>query len=162
LSRHARPSTFEVATIIHDGRIIMVDLDLHDLASRYVAVWNEPDAERRRAAVRELWSADAVHVVQAPKELRQAAEGLGFHGLVLEARGHDALELRVTHAYEEFVAPGTFVFRPCGDPDRLHDVVKLRWEMVPRDGGDVAGAGLQILMLGADGRTVSDYQFIEG
>ncbi|GAA1637154.1 hypothetical protein ACFQY4_18985 [Catellatospora bangladeshensis] len=140
----------------------MADIDLKSFTDRYVAVWSEPDAERRRAAVRELWSADAVHVLQPPQEMRQAAEGLGFDRLVLEARGHDALEVRVTRAYEEFVAPGTFVFRSRGDVDRLHDVVKFRWEMAPRAGGDVAGVGLEILVLGADGRIVSDYQFIEG
>lgn len=34
--------------------------------------------------------------------------------------------------------------------------------MVARDGGEVAGVGLEILMLGPDGRIVGDYQFIEG
>jgi hypothetical protein len=151
-----------VATIIHDQRIIMADIDLKNLTDRYVSVWNQPDAQRRRSAIRELWSADAVHVVRAPQEMRQAAERLGFDRLVLDARGHDALEFRVTRAYEEFVAPGTFVFQSRGDAERLHDVVKFGWEMVPRAGGDVAGAGLEILVLGADGRIVSDYQFIEG
>ncbi|MGW9193545.1 hypothetical protein [Micromonospora chersina] len=140
----------------------MADIDLQDLTDRYAAVWGEPDPGRRRAAIRELWSADAVHVLQPPQEMRQAAEGLGFDRLVLEARGHDALELRVARAYEEFVAPGTFVFRSRGDAERLHDVVKFHWEMAPRAGGDVAGVGLEILILGADGRIVRDYQFIEG
>ncbi|MET8813983.1 hypothetical protein ABZW47_18460 [Streptomyces sp. NPDC004549] len=39
-------------------------------------------------------------------------------------------------------------------------------ELAPRDGGEVVGVGLEILMLGSDGRIVSDYpfdyQFIEG
>ncbi|MGW1805399.1 hypothetical protein [Streptomyces sp. NPDC002078] len=141
---------------------IAIDMDIHQLTDRYVAVWNEPDAERRRAAVRALWSADAVHMLQPPKELLQAAEGLGFDRLVLEARGHSALDFRVTRAYEEFVAPGTFVFRSRGNTDRLHDVVKFHWEMVQRDGGEVAAVGLEILVLGPDGRILSDYQFIEG
>lgn len=140
----------------------MTDIDLKDLTDRYVAVWGEPDPERRRAAVREIWSPRGVHVLQAPHDIRQAAKGLGFDRVVLEARGHDELEARVTRAYEEFVAPGTFVFRSRGDAERLHDLVKFRWEMVPHDGGDVAGVGLEILVLGDDGRIVSDYQFIEG
>jgi len=140
----------------------MPDNDLKTLTDRYIAIWSESDPERRRAAVRQLWSPDGVHVLQPPQAMRQAAEGLGFDRLVLEARGHDALESRVARAYEEFVAPGAFVFRSRGDADRLHDVVKFRWEMVSRSDGDVAGAGLEILLLGADGRIVRDYQFIEG
>ncbi|MGW2744584.1 hypothetical protein [Streptomyces sp. NPDC001450] len=140
----------------------MSDTDIRRLTEKYVAVWNEPDAERRRTAIRDLWSDDAVHVLQPPKALVQAAEGLGFDRLVLEARGHEALELRVARAHEEFVAPGAFVFRSRDDADRLHDVVKFHWEMTPRDGGEVAGVGLEILVLGPDGRIVGDYQFIEG
>lgn len=162
LSRRVRGRTVVVVTIITTRKITMTDIDLRNLTDRYVAVWSEPDPERRRAAVRELWSTDGVHVLQPPHEMRQAAEGLGFDHLVLEARGHDELEVRVRRAYEEFIAPGIFVFRSRGDAERLHDVVKFRWEMVPRDGGDVAGVGLEILVLGADGRIVSDYQFIEG
>ncbi len=139
----------------------MAAINLTDLAERYVAVWSEPDAERRRAAIRELWAADAIHVLQPPQEMRKAAEELGFDGPVLEARGYDALELRVTRTYEQFVAPGTAAFRSCRDVDRLHNVVKFHWEAVPPDGGDVIGVGLEILVLDADGRIVSDYQFIE-
>lgn len=140
----------------------MADVDINDLTDRYTALWNEPDAARRRAAIRTLWSDDATHVLQAPTELRHSAAGLGFDHLVLQARGFNALEFRVTHAYEEFVAPGTFVFRSRGNAERLHDVVKFNWEMARRDGGEVAGVGLEVLILGPDGRIVSDYQFIEG
>jgi hypothetical protein len=137
-------------------------MDLKDLTDRYVAVWSEPDADRRRAAVRALWADDAVHVLQPPLELRQAAAGLGFDHLVLEARGHDELEARVTRAYQEFIAPGTFVFQAAGAAERLREVVTFRWVMVPRGGGEPAGAGLEFLVLGPDGRIVGDYQFIEG
>ncbi|MGW2422588.1 hypothetical protein ACWC0C_25555 [Streptomyces sp. NPDC001709] len=136
--------------------------DIQELTGRYVAVWNEPDAEQRRAAIGALWSADAVHVLQAPKEMRRTAEELGFDRLVLQARGHDALDVRVTRAYEEFVAPGTYVFRSRGDADRLNDIVKFHWEMVSRHGGEVAAVGLEILVLDPDGRITGDYQFIEG
>jgi hypothetical protein len=78
-----------------------------------------------------------------------------------EARGHDALDVRVTRAHEEFVAPGTFVFRPRGAATRVQDVVTLRWEMVPASGGEPAGAGLEVLVLDAEGRIRRDYQFIE-
>jgi hypothetical protein len=134
--------------------------DATTLADRYVAVWNEPDPTRRRAAVERLWTEDASHTLQPPQEIRTAAGALGV-AVDLEARGHDALEERVTKSHDEFVGRGGFVFRPAGDADRLRDVVKFRWEMVPRDGGDVAGQGLQVLVLDANGRIRLDYQFIE-
>src|SRR5262249_57597673 len=97
-----------------------------------------------------------------PREYREAATGLGFPSATLEARGHDELEVRVTRAYEQFVAPGEFIFKPRDNADRLHNVVKFNWDMVPSGGGDVAGAGLEILVLDEDGRIETDYQFIEG
>jgi hypothetical protein len=134
--------------------------DATTLADRYVAVWNEPDPTRRRAAVEQLWSEDASHTLQPPQEIRTAADALGV-AVDLEARGHAALEDRVTKSHHQFVQQGGFVFRPAGDAARLRDMVKLRWEMVPRAGGDVAATGLQILLLDADGRIRLDYQFIE-
>ncbi len=140
----------------------MTNIDPRELVSRYVAVWNEPDLEQRRRAIHDLWTKDGAHILQPPQEIRQAAAGLGFPSGVLEARGHDALEVRVTRAYEEFVAPGEFTFKPRDNTDRLGNVVKFNWEMVPSGGGDVAGVGLEILVLDEDGRIKTDYQFIEG
>ena len=131
-----------------------------ELADRYVAVWNEPDAGLRRTAVRELWTEDASHVLQAPQEVRRTAGELGFATAVFEARGHAELERRVSRAHQEFVAPGTFTFRSRGDADRLHDVVKFTWEMVAGN-GDLAGVGLEVVLLAPDGRIRHDYQFIE-
>jgi hypothetical protein len=137
-----------------------VVIDPKELADRYVAVWKEPDATRRRNAIRELWTEDGVHLLQPPQEIRQPAATLGMTP-TLEARGHDALQVRVTRAYEEFIAPGEFIFRSRDNAARLHDVVKFNWEMVPSGGGAVAGVGLEVLVLDDDGRIRIDYQFIE-
>ena len=139
----------------------MTPIDMQDLTSRYVAAWNEPDPARRRQAIRELWTEDGTHVLQPPAEFRQAAAGLGFSSAALEARGHDQLEIRVTRAYQDFVAPGEFIFRPRDNVDALRNVVKFNWEMVPAGGGEAAAIGLEILILGPDGRIEADYQFIE-
>lgn len=140
----------------------MTDIDPQELVSRYVAVWSQPDATLRRKAICELWAEDGAHVLQPPQEIRETARGLGFTSTVLEARGHEALEVRITRAYEDFVASGDFTFKARDNADRLGNVVKFSWEMVPTGGGAVAGAGLEILILGKDGRIETDYQFIEG
>ncbi|MFG1806833.1 hypothetical protein [Streptomyces sp. NPDC049040] len=129
-------------------------------ADRYIAVWNEPDPGARRKAVEELWGEDALQVLQPPEEMREAAAKVGMRTVVLEARGHDALEFRVRTSYEEFVAPGASRFRVRGDVQRLHDVVRFSWEWAPVDGGAAQGGGLEVLLLGPDGRIATDYQFI--
>ena len=134
--------------------------DTQELASRYVAMWNEPDAERRRAAIAELWATDAVHKLEPPQDMRDTAATIRVNA-VLEVRGHSALEQRVARAYEEFIAPGEFIFRAGGRAARVGDVVKLGWEMVKNDGGEVAAVGIDFLVLDADGRIRRDYQFIE-
>jgi len=131
------------------------------LADRYAAVWNEADADRRRAEIADLWASDGVHLLQPPQDLRKAAVNLGFDRPVLEARGQEALEFRVRRAYEDFVAPGTYRFRSRHDAERLADLVTFHWEMVREDDGEVAGVGREILVLDRDGRIARDYQFVE-
>jgi hypothetical protein len=139
----------------------MTDFSPRELAGRYVAVSTEPDAELRRKAIQELWAEDGAHILQSRQEIRQAAAGLGFTSAVLETRGHDELQARVTHAYQEFVAPGQFTFTARDNAARLHNVVKFTWDTVPAAGGQSAGTGLEVLVLGEDGRIQTDYQFIE-
>ncbi|MEU4295312.1 hypothetical protein AB0E63_44435 [Kribbella sp. NPDC026596] len=134
--------------------------DAQELADRYVAVWNQPDPDARRKAIQELWTEDGVHLLEPPEEIVERAEEIGVTA-TLEARGHEALVRRVTRAYDEFVAPGQFEFRPHGEATTLHDMVKLRWAMVPAGGGEVLAVGIDLLLLAPDGRIVSDYQFIE-
>lgn len=131
-----------------------------ELADRYVAIWNEPDADTRRRSIPELWTEDGMQILGPPQEMRDAAAALGLTA-TLQARGHDELEDRVARAYEEFVAPGAFVFRRRDDAVRLQNVVKFHWEMVPAGGGEAAAVGLEFLVLDDDGRVRVDYQFIE-
>jgi hypothetical protein len=132
-----------------------------ELADRYMTLWNEPDAERRRQLVAELWTEDGAHILQPPEEMREIAArpGIGMTA-TLEARGHVELAARVTSAYEEWVDRGAFHFRRRDNVERVADVVKFNWEMISTD-GDVAGAGLAVLVLAPDGRIRLDYQFIE-
>ncbi|GAB2572121.1 hypothetical protein [Kribbella endophytica] len=133
--------------------------DTHELITRYVAVWGEPDPRRRRAAIQDLWAEGGRHLLHPPEEVRAAAAGLGFATSELAARGREAIELRVARSHDEFVADGKYIFRAVGDAARLEDVVKFRWEMESVADGEVVGGGLEILLLDADDRIVADYQF---
>jgi hypothetical protein len=131
-----------------------------ELAEKYVALWNEPDAERRRRMIAQLWAQDARHVLQPPEEIREIAARPGIGATaILEARGYEAIEARATSAYEHWVGSEGLSFRGRDDADRLGDVVKLHWEAVARD-GTVSAVGLSVLVLAADGRIERDYTFI--
>ncbi|SDM64397.1 hypothetical protein [Nonomuraea jiangxiensis] len=138
------------------------ELDVKQWADRYVAQWNEPDPARRSALIRELWAPDGTHVlVDPPQEIREAAAALAFPAPELVVRGHDALEARVTRAYEMFVASGEHVFEAAEEPLLLMpNVVGVRWAMVSTGTGETLGGGLDILTVDGDGRLRSDHQFI--
>jgi hypothetical protein len=118
--------------------------NLQTFVETYIAVWNEADAERRRALIRSLWQEDAQHLART-----------------LEAAGHAGIEKRVTDAYEKWVKEKGNVFRLRDGVDGHHGAVKLRWEMVPAGGGEVISIGFDFLVLGEDGRIRTGYQFIE-
>jgi hypothetical protein len=135
--------------------------EAEQLADRYVAVWNEPDPERRRRVIAELWTEDGSQILQPPQEIREiaASPGIGM-AATLEARGHAELEARAATSYEQWVGSDGLSFRRRDDVDRLHDVVKFHWEAVSQD-GQVTAVGLVVLILAIDGRIRRDYVFIE-
>jgi hypothetical protein len=118
--------------------------DIATFVDRYIGIWNEPDLERRRQTIRELWEPHATHLART-----------------MEAAGYDGIETRVTNAYEKWVKDKGNVFRLRDGVDGHHRAIKLRWEMLPAAGGDTISIGLDFLVLGEDGRIRTGYQFIE-
>jgi hypothetical protein len=137
--------------------------DLRDLTDRYVDLWNEPDPARRRDRIAELWAPGGGQVlVDPPAEVRAVADHHQFAAPPLAVHGYDALDARVTRAYELFVAPGDYRFAAAAEPDRLLDhVVGVAWTMVSTADGSTAGGGVNVLHLAEDGRIATDYQFIK-
>ena len=131
-----------------------------ELAEKYLAVWNEPDADRRRRTIAELWTEDGRHILQPPQEIRAIAAqpGIGLTA-ILEARGYEQIEARAASAYGHWVGSEGHTFRGRDDAERLGDVVKFHWEAVAED-GEVISVGLNFLVLAADGRIERDYTFV--
>lgn len=117
---------------------------IEEFAERYLAIWHQPDAGAREAAVAGLWSADARMCTGANDYV-----------------GRDAITQRVAAAYQKFVADQGMVFKALGTAEAHHDGLRIRWEMAPTAGGDAVSGGTQFLLLDADGRARFDYQFID-
>jgi hypothetical protein len=131
-----------------------------ELADKYLALWNEPDADRRRRMIAELWTEDARHILQPPREIRAIAARPGLAlTAILEARGHEQIEARAASAYQHWVGSQGLSFRGRDDAERLGDVVKFHWEAVAND-DELFAVGLNFLVLAADGRIERDYTFV--
>ncbi len=132
------------------------------LADRYMALWNEPDADRRRRMIAELWTEDGSQILQPPREMREiaASPGIGL-AATLEARGHTELEARATASYDHWVGSEGLSFRGRDDAERLGEVVKFHWDAITNE-GQTAAVGLNVLVLAADGRIERNYTFVDG
>lgn len=117
--------------------------DPNEIVKRYVSVWNEPDADRRRDDVAEIWAKDGAYVTQEA-----------------ETVGHEAITGTIAKTYEQFVASG-FTFRSQDNVVSHHGVVRFSWDMVPTSGGDAVSVGTEFFVLDKDGRIERDIQFIE-
>jgi hypothetical protein len=116
--------------------------ELQSLADRYVAVWNETDAARRRQQIAELWAPEGRHYVGTR-----------------EVRGHEDLETRVRESHEKNVRDNGNRFRTADSVHGLRDVVTFHWEMLPADSETALGRGLEFLIVDEEGRILVDYMF---
>src|SRR5918998_1998702 len=104
-----------------------------ELAKRYLALWNEPNADRRRRMIAELWTEDGRHILQPPQEIREIAARPGLAmTAILEARGYEEIEARAASADEHWVGSEGLGFRGRDDAERLGDVLKFHWEAVAK------------------------------
>ena len=112
---------------------------MHELIHRNLqGIFGEGDAKRRRAAISALYTDDAV-VYFPPGAIT----------------GHDAIdkfagELRATHPH--------FVYTPIGEPQSLHNAVRLNWGSGPR--GEAFEYSGQDLAIVRDGKIAALYVFL--
>jgi uncharacterized protein len=116
--------------------------ELSQFVKQYMEIWNEPDVELRRKSIAELWTEDGVQFTN-------------LH----EYHGYQALEERVTAAYEQFVKTDGCIFKLASEVGAHHNAMKLTWDMVPAAGGEALATGIIFLVLAEDGRIRFDYQF---
>ena len=119
-------------------------MDIDRTVDRYVAIWNEPDTDKRRLEIVSLWTPDGLHYAKSHT-----------------CHGYAALEDRVARSYERSIAPGLNVFRHADNAESHHNVVRFNWHMLRRDGEEIVATGFEFLVLADDGRIRADYQFID-
>lgn len=114
--------------------------DTRDLVDRYLAIWNERDAERRKALIVQTWTEDATYVDPA-----------------MRGAGHDGIDAMIAGAQAQF--PG-FEFRLLGEPDAHGDRLRFRWTAGPAQGPTIVD-GADFAVVSGDGRLASVSGFID-
>jgi SnoaL-like domain len=115
--------------------------DVATVVDGYIAMWNEPDPERRRAIIAETWTEDATYVDP-----------------IMSGEGPEGISAMVAGAQAQF--PG-HRFELTAGPDAHHDRVRFAWKLVANGSGAAVAAGVDFATLAADGRLQEVTGFLE-
>ncbi|WP_329124225.1 nuclear transport factor 2 family protein [Streptomyces sp. NBC_01465] len=118
--------------------------NLNAFATRYIALWNEPDPALRSKAIEELFAPEAQHYTPAQ-----------------EVHGRAQLEERVGTAYEKWVESGRYAFRAVPNATGHHRSVRFNWEMYDVATGRADSVGFDFITLDESGLIETDYQFVD-
>lgn len=113
--------------------------DANTNAERYLAIWNETDAARRRALIAESWSEAATYIDP-----------------LMRGEGHEQINSLVEAVQTRF--PG-FRFALIGTPDGYGDNLRFSWGLGPAN-GEALIKGTDFARL-EDGKLKSVHGFID-
>jgi hypothetical protein len=114
--------------------------DFDTIVQRYLAAWNETDADRRRAAVEDVFAADVRYVDP-----------------LAAVEGHAAMDGLIGAVQAQF--PG-LVFSSGGPVDAHHQQARFTWHLGPA-GQDPIVVGFDVAELGPDGRIRTVLGFLD-
>ena len=113
--------------------------DAAKIADAYISLWNETDAQRRKALINDAWTEDARYVDP-----------------IMSGEGHDQIDGLIAAVHERF--PG-FRFALIGQPDGHGDHVRFSWALGPEGGeGIIKGTDFAVV---ADGRLQTVTGFLD-
>ena len=115
--------------------------DITTVVDEYITMWNETDAEARRAIVARAFGDDGAYLDP-----------------LMAGEGPDGIDAMVAGAQAQF--PGVR-FELTAGPDHHHDRVRFAWRMVGADGAGELARGVDFATLAEDGRLRSVTGFLE-
>jgi hypothetical protein len=110
------------------------------LIDRYFDIWNETDAERRKALIAATWASDATYVDP-----------------LLSGQAHDGIDAMIRAVHERFPR---HTFRRTTDVDGFADRLRFSWELNTPDGVSIV-KGSDFGQLDAEGRLQAVTGFLD-
>ncbi|MGW0531823.1 nuclear transport factor 2 family protein [Streptomyces sp. NPDC003032] len=115
--------------------------DLSNTVTRYLAIWNEADADKRAAAIAELFTADAPYIDP-----------------LAAVEGHEGVGAVIAGARDQFKG---LSFELIGTVDTHHNIARFQWGLVTEPGGEPIAIGFDVAVTGDDGRIKGVYGFLD-
>ena len=115
--------------------------EANELVDRYVAVWNEPNADVRCSRIAELWAPDCAYINEPTVWT-----------------GHSAIEAEIARVCNELAAKD-LAFSSANHSQAHHKVVSLGWHTRANDSEEVKAVGSDLLILDKGGRIRFDYRY---
>jgi SnoaL-like protein len=113
---------------------------MQEMVERYIAAWNEKDAQRRRELVDALWAEDG-----------------SYTDPLADAHGRAEIDGLIGAVQNQF--PG-MEFRLFGPVDAHHDQARFTWHLGP-GGGEPIVIGFDVAVLNGGGQIGSVYGFLD-
>lgn len=115
-------------------------LQPNEIATGYLAAWNEPDSARRRASLAQGWAEDA-----------------RYADPLMKGEGREGIAAMIEGARAQFPGHG-FMLR--GTPEGHGRFVRFSWTLAPAEGAAVAG-GTDVVRLDEQGRIAEVIGFLD-
>ncbi len=115
--------------------------DLTTTVTRYLAIWNEADADKRAAAIAELFTADAPYIDP-----------------LAAVEGHEGVAAVIAVARDQFKGLG---FELLGTVDTHHNLARFQWGLVTEPGAEPIAIGFDVAVTAEDGRIKGVYGFLD-
>ncbi|MFJ4920589.1 nuclear transport factor 2 family protein [Streptomyces sp. NPDC088725] len=115
--------------------------DLAHIVTQYLDIWNEADADKRAAAIADLFTADAPYIDP-----------------LAAVAGHDGVAAVITAAREQFAG---LSFELLGDVDAHRNLARFRWGLVTAPGTEPIAIGFDVIVTGEGSRIEGVYGFLD-
>jgi hypothetical protein len=115
--------------------------DLTATVGRYLDIWNETDADKRAAAIAEVFTPDAPYIDP-----------------LAAVEGHEGIAAVIAGAQEQFKG---LTFELLGDVDTHHNIARFRWGLVTEPGTEPIAIGFDVAVTGDDGRIKGVFGFLD-
>ena len=115
--------------------------DVTNTIDRYIAIWNETDANRRRDLIAQTWTEDATYVDP-----------------LVSVEGYEGIDATVSAVQSQF--PG-FAFRLAGPVDAHHNLARFTWELASNGATEPLVIGFDVAVLADDGRLQDVHGFLD-